>query len=796
MKAALTRDGILLRSILVTLLAFALVGFATLAYTVQSARDAAEEQSRVRLEQLLDTVQSTLRVACFVKDQELAREVASGLLSNTEVLRVTIHEGDNQLIDLQRRPTPRPGAANALERKINSPFIEGDVIGRVRLVPDPEAIASQVRAEIIERSLQLTWQLTLIAGAMVVTLLFFVIHPISAISSELHRMDPTAGDRLQIPAGHANTEIGRLVRDVNALAGRLVHALDEEHTLRLQREIDERKYHAIFDNAESGIFIVDRDGRLASWNPALARLFGIAGSNQEIAGPLHLGELHWDKPALIAELLAQAFATRQTSTREACLVRTDGSRCWLDIVLSPVGDELLQGIAHDISELKAAEASARRQALIDPLTGLANRAGLEQHLGTAIRQQHRQPGAGFTLIHIDLDRFRQIIEGIGVSAGDEILRAVAGRLGTTVKHNDMLARLSADIFAVILLALHDDETIERVTERIMTALSQPYLVDGSPVQLSASLGVTRFPDDGGDAPSLLRNAELACDKAKASGGNCSAFFDPALAEAAEQRRHMENDLRQALRERQFELFLQPIVDIAAGRVAGAEALIRWRHPERGLVPPDRFIPVVEQSGLIDGLGLWVLDDACRLLAEWQRAGRPHYLSINVSGRQIPHGLPPAAVAEALARHGIPASRLALEITEGILLANIGEAQAWLQAVQALGVRVYLDDFGTGYSSLSYLNRFPLDTLKIDRSFVQDMATGNNAHSLVIAIVAMARSVGLQVVAEGVETASQLEILSTIGCQYAQGYYLSRPVTAGDFPDVAGEINRRLATPAA
>ena len=758
---------------------------------MQAARNAAQEQSQVRLEQLLDTVQSTLRVACFVKDQELAREVASGLLSNTEVLRVTIHEGDNQLIDLQRRQTSRPDAANALERSIHSPFIEGDVIGRIRLVPDPEAIAGQVRAEIIERSLQLTWQLTLIAGAMVITLLFFVIHPISAISSELHRMDPTAGNRLQIPAGHANTEIGRLVHDVNALASRLVLALDEEHTLRLQREIDERKYHAIFDNAESGIFIVDRDGRLTSWNPALARLFGISGSEEEQLAR-RLDALHWEKPELIAELVGQAFTSHQPSTREACLARADGSRCWLDIVLSPVGDELLQGIAHDISELKAAEASARRQALIDPLTGLANRAGLEQHLGNAIRQQHRQPSAGFALIYIDLDRFRQIIEGIGVSAGDEILRAVAGRLGTTVKHNDMLARLSADIFAVILLALHDGETIERVTERIMEALSQPYLVDGSPIQLSASLGITRFPDDGSDAPSLLRNAELACDKAKASGGNGSAFFDPALAEAAEQRRHMENDLRQALRERQFELFFQPIVDIAAGRVAGAEALIRWRHPERGLVPPDRFIPVVEQSGLIDGLGLWVLDDACRQLAAWQRAGHPHYLSINVSGRQIPHGLPPAAVANALNRHGIPASRLALEITEGILLANIGEAQAWLQAVQALGVRVYLDDFGTGYSSLSYLNRFPLDTLKIDRSFVQDMASGNNAHSLVIAIVAMARSVGLQVVAEGVETASQLEILSAIGCQYAQGYYLSRPVTAGDFIEVTGEIDRRLA----
>jgi len=791
----LIRDGILLRSILVTILAFALVGCATLAYTVHVAQGAAQEQSRVRLEQLLDTVQSTLRVACFVKDQELAREVASGLLSNTEVLRVTIYEGDKQLADVHRRKLPQAEATNALERDIHSPFIEGDVIGRVRLVPDPEVIASRVRDEIIDRSLQLIWQLTLISGAMVVTLLFFVIHPISAISRALHRMDPTTGERLQIPAVHTNTEIGRLVRDVNALAGRLVHALKEEHTLRLQREIDERKYHAIFNNAESGIFIVGRDRRLASWNPALARLLGIA-DNETFSGEMRLDALRWTNPESIAELIARTFAARQPNTREACLERADGSRCWLDIVLSPVGDDLLQGIAHDISELKEAEANARRQALIDPLTGLANRAGLEQHLANAIRQQHRQPDSGFTLIYIDLDRFRLITEGIGVSAGDEILRTVAGRLGTTVKHNDLLARLSADIFVVLLQALHDDETIGRVTERIMAALSQPYLIDASPVQVRASLGITRFPDDGGDAPSLLRNAELACDKAKTAGGNRSEFFDPALAEAAEQRRHMENDLRQALREGQFALFYQPIIEIAAGRVAGAEALIRWRHPERGLIPPDRFIPVVEQTGLIDSLGLWVLDEACRQLSAWQQAGGDRYLSINVSGRQIPHGLPPSAVSAALARHGIPAGRLALEVTEGILLDNIAEAQAWLQAVRALGVRVYLDDFGTGYSSLSYLNRFTLDTLKIDRSFVQDMTAGNNAHSLVIAIVAMARSVGLQVVAEGVETAAQLQILSEIGCQYAQGYYLSRPVTADAFPDVAGEIDRRLAKPAA
>lgn len=789
MRPALARDGILLRSILVTIISFALVAFATLAYTVQAASAAAREQSQTRLEQLLDTVESTLRVACFVKDRELAREVASGLLSNTEVLRVRIFENDNLLADVYRRRTSETATAGVLERDIHSPFIGDEIIGRVHLVPDPDVIAGRVRDEVFDRSLQLAWQLTLIAGAMVVTLLLFVIHPITAISRDLHRMDPTAGERLPVPAGHANTEIGRLVRDVNELAARLVRAHREERELRLQREIDERRYHAIFENAESGIFLVRRDGCLSSCNPALARLFGLG---DKPADDLRLDSLPWEDPESLAGQIATTFASRQTSTRDACLVQADGNCRWLELVLSPVDDDLLQGVAHDVSELKEAAARARRQALSDPLTGLANRAGLEQHLGNAIRQHQRQPGAGFTLIHIDLDRFRGVIEGVGVPAGDEILRTVAARLSAAVKHNDLLARVTADIFAVVLRSLHDDETIGRVIERITNTLSQPHLVDGSPIQISASLGVTRFPEDGDDAPGLLRNAELACDRAKAEGGNRASFFDPALTEAAEQRRHMENDLRHALRERQFELFLQPIVDIVQGQVAGAEALIRWRHPERGLVPPDRFIPVVEQSGLISQLGLWILDDACRQLAEWQRNGRALHLSINVSGRQIPDGLPPEAVADALARHGVSGRQLALEITEGILLADIDAAQSWLQAIRAQGVSVYLDDFGTGYSSLSYLNRFTLDTLKIDRSFVKDMAAGNNAHSLVIAIVAMARSVGLQVVAEGVETAEQLNILRDIGCRYVQGYHLSRPVAQPEFPETAGEIDRRLA----
>lgn len=793
MKPALIRDGILLRSILVTILAFCLVGVGTVAYTMQAARTQAEAQSRERIEQLLDTVQSTLRVACFVKDRELAREVAQGLLSNSVVLRVTIRESGNLLADLERRGNAPVGdqATGRLVRDIHSPFIDGEVIGAIQLTPDPEVIERHIRAELVARSWQLVWQLALIAGVMVVTLLAFVIHPISAISRELHLMDPTAGERLKIPTGHARTEIGRLVTDVNALAGRLVLALDEEHALRLQRELDEQKYHAIFDNAESGIFIVERNGHVVSWNPALARLLEIAQAS-DFAGELALADLPWADPSAIAVLIEQVFSSGETAERDLMLQRHDHSHFWLNIVLSPVGGGLLQGVAHDVSALKEAEADARRQAMTDPLTGLANRASLEHLLGTRIRHSLQHATPGFTLLHIDLDKFRQVTEGIGVPAGDEILRVVARRLGALVKGNDTLARLSADIFAVILQNLSDDETIDKIIDRLMVSLRQPYLFDGSPIQLTASIGITLFPNDAADAPSLLRNAELACDKAKNAGGNQSAFFAPNLAEAAEQRRHLESDLRLAVRNAQFELYCQPIADLASRRVSGAEGLIRWRHPERGLVPPDRFIPIAEQTGLINEIGLWVIDTACRQLAQWQDAGITCYLSVNVSGRQIPNGLPPSAIADAMRRHGVAPERLALEITEGVLLNNIAEAQAWLQVIKQLGLRVYLDDFGTGYSSLSYLKRFPLDTLKIDRSFIQDMQAGNSEHSLVEAIIAMARSLGLTVVAEGVENAEQLQMLSQMGCHYAQGYHLARPLPPADFTHAAKEIDRRLA----
>jgi diguanylate cyclase (GGDEF)-like protein/PAS domain S-box-containing protein len=787
------KNGILLRSIGMTVLAFALVGVATISYTAYATRARALQESGAHLDQLLATVQSTAQVACFVKDVGLATEVARGLMNNPEVLRVRITEGDVTLAELARAsaaPAPAGAARPVLRRDVRSPFQPDHVIGQIRLTPDPAVLERRVRSDILDQAVQLFWQLALIAASVVITLLLFVVRPISAMSALLQRLDPTTGARLPVPPAHVRTEIGALARNVNALADRLVDALDEEHALRLRREVDERKYRAIFDNAGSGIFLIDAQAMLSGWNPAFAELMGLAPAATP-ADSRHLHDLPWDEGDASVALLGALIADPAGGSAELPIRRPDGGRVWLNITLSAIGSSLMQGIVHDISDLKQAEVAARLQAVTDPVTGLVNRAGLELHLHELIGQYTLSRGPAFTLLLIDLDRFRLVIEGTGVAAGDDLLRSVAGRLQSVFKRADLLARLSADIFGVVLQELSHAETIEHILDRVMHSLRQPYAVGSTLLQLHASIGITVFPTDGVDAPTLLHHAELAVLKAKAAGGNTPVFFDATLAEAAESRRHLENDLRVAIRDQHFELFYQPVLDLKRNRVSGAEALIRWRHPQRGLIMPDQFIGLAEETGLINEIGLWVLDEACLQLQRWQAAGLDYQLSINVSGRQIPHGFPPSAVAQALQRHGIGADRLALEITEGVLLDNVDEALHWLDAIHQLGLRVYLDDFGTGYSALSYLNRFQLETLKIDRAFVRDMQAAGNERSLVQAIIAMASSLGMSVIAEGVETASHLQILREMGCHFAQGYYLSRPVPIKEFGAAAEHIKMLL-----
>jgi diguanylate cyclase (GGDEF)-like protein/PAS domain S-box-containing protein len=788
--------GLLLRSTLFVIFASVLAGVAAVAYTAYATNQRAHQASQTRLNELLDTVESTLRVACFAKDQTLAGELVQGLLNNSDVLAVTIATEQQVLADKRRGQASDVGntqPAMLLKRLIYSPFDNQKEVGHILLTPDPRVIEARIQEEVRIAAIQLSWQLAMVAFAVAAIMLLFIVRPIKAISDRLHSMDPTTGERLPIPRRHANTEIGQLVCDINMLAERLVSTLAEERKLRVQREIDEKKFHTIFDNAESGIFIVDSTGSLTSWNPAFARLFEITQPQVDDQYVwVNMGLLAWENPGQITAFI-QAALRQNSAVAEEMLVRMqDGRRRWVNIVLSPVGDNLLQGVVHDVTQLKEAEVSAKRMVVTDNLTGLANRSGLEERLHAHVQEYTYSHTGGFALLLVNLDEFKRINEGMGLPAGDEILKATTTRLSSCVKRGDSVARLSADIFGVILNDITQGEVADKIASRVLEAIRQTYFVDGSPINLHASIGITLFPNDGMDVPTLLRQAELAMDSAKSTGGNACVFFDPVLAEAAEHRRHLETDIRSAIRNKEFVLFFQPIVDLRTNRLAGAEALIRWRHPTRGLVPPDSFIPMAEKTGLIVDIGLFVLDAACQQLLAWEKQGLDYTLSLNVSGRQIPDGLSPAKLLEVITHYGIPPRKLALEITEGVMLRDIDKSLNWLNAVHELGFRVYLDDFGTGYSSLSYLKLFPVDTLKVDKSFVQDMRDDGNEHTLVGAIIAMGRSLGLDIVAEGVESSTQVQALRAMGCHFVQGFHFSRPVPAAEFNTAAARVDALLA----
>lgn len=783
-RSALRLHGLLWRSTLAVIAASLLAATLAVAYTAQSTRERAHRASELQLKELLDTVQSTLAVACFAKDQTLAHELALGLLNNSAVLSIRILADDTLLADQRRRPAPHDSSATPLKRQINSPFDSSKPVGQIELTPDPQVIEMRIREEVWLAAVQLSWQLGMVTVALVLIMLLFVVRPIKAMSDRLHDMDATHGDRLAIPPGQDNTELGQLVGDINALADRLTRALSVEHQLRLQGEIDERKFHTIFDNAETGLFLMDGQGNLSSWNPAFGRLFGLGQTAADASQALDARSLPWQAAHEFNQLVQTARQQNSAVSLDLQTRMPDGEGRWINLVLRAVAENLLQGVVHDISHLKASEASARQQVVTDPLTGMVNRQGLQDRLTTLLQTPAQN---GFTLLLLNLDEFRQINEGLGLPAGDNILKATSLRLAACLKSEDTLGRLAADHFGVILNQVSQSEVVSQVATRLLQTIGQPYQVDGLPVTLRASIGIALFPADGQDAPTLLRQAELALDSAKSAGGSQHVFFNPALVDAAEQRREMESDLRQALRNRELVLFFQPIVHLQQRRLSGAEALIRWRHPARGLVPPDSFIALAERTGLIVEIGLFVLEAACQQMQHWMAQGQNYTLSLNVSGRQIPDGLPPSQLQAMVRKYGINPARLALEITEGVMLHDIEKSQQWLGAVHQMGFRVYLDDFGTGYSSLSYLKRFPVDTLKVDKSFVQDIQDDNNEFTLVAAIIAMGRSLGLEIVAEGVEQESHLLALQRMGCHYAQGYYFSRPVPAEDFDSAAQRV---------
>ncbi|MGE3848805.1 MAG: EAL domain-containing protein [Gammaproteobacteria bacterium] len=476
-----------------------------------------------------------------------------------------------------------------------------------------------------------------------------------------------------------------------------------------------------------------------------------------------------DREAWIAQRLAQHGVANGELE-----VRTRAGRT-VTIAERRTPDGHVVALYTDVTLLRAAEADVRYRAFFDVLTGLPNREHFMNQLRDAIAQAARGQ-AQFALLFLDLDRFKLVNDTFGHEQGDRLLIEAARRLRACVRHSDMVARFGGDEFTVLLRDVDDGINAAHSAEAMIAALGAPFELEGRQVHGGASVGIALYPTDGVDAHTLLRNADLAMYRAKARGRNTVRFYAEEMRARVAHAVALERDLRDALARGEFFFEYQPVVRIADGVPLGAEALLRWRHPERGVVPPAEFIPMAEETRLIERIGPWALARACEEARDWPGAPR---LAVNVSPRQLWSGFDGAQLRTILAASGFPAERLVLELTESVLLDGERRIARVLQEFRALGVDIALDDFGTGWSAFGYLRRFPVSMLKIDRGFVARLESGGSDTHLVAAIVALGRALDLSVVAEGVENAAQAAILDGMGCEFAQGYYFGAPMAAAD-----------------
>ncbi|HSH28728.1 MAG TPA: PAS domain S-box protein [Thiohalobacter sp.] len=572
------------------------------------------------------------------------------------------------------------------------------------------------------------------------------------------------------------------VRDQNGKPVRIA-GIAEDITERRQAEEQLRQSAVAFDNTAEGILILDTKRRIVAANRAFTEM---TGYNED---GIRLQTVEQLEPALEpAPDNGVDWAVVEQARRwqgEALLRRANGELfpAWLTVSMVLDNNSLPANYVYifsDITTIKRSQEKLDHLAHHDPLTDLPNRLLLNARLEHAIqhaRREHHKIG----ILFIDLDRFKNINDSLGHSMGDEILTESARRLRGLLRDEDTVARLGGDEFIVILDQVRHSQDVITLASRIMELFRQPFISGLHTLHVTASIGVSIYPEDGRDTDTLIKNADAAMYRAKGQGRDNFQFYTQELTNTAFERILLETSLRRALDEEDLVLHYQPQISLIDGRIIGAEALIRWNHPDMGLIPPERFIPLAEESGLIVPIGNWVLQTACEQARYWQDIGLPlEKIAVNVSGIQVLRSNILEAVKRALNYSRLDAQCLELEITESTLMHEGGQAIASLESLRTTGVELAIDDFGTGYSSLSYLKRLPIDRLKIDRAFIHEAAVDTNDAAIVRAIIAMGHSLQLKIVAEGVETAQQNQFLQELGCDLAQGYYYGRPVTAEEF----------------
>jgi diguanylate cyclase (GGDEF)-like protein/PAS domain S-box-containing protein len=585
--------------------------------------------------------------------------------------------------------------------------------------------------------------------------------------------------------------IGVFLLQLWRFSSRLHAALDQTTSAERSRADSETRYGALVDRLAGVVYMSSRGADTPTYyvSPQIEAMMGytpeewLAGSDEWIPGyGLWASRIHPEDRERVLVERADRLTVADSHTWEYRLLTKDGRELWVrddKTVVQRHADgtpKLIQGLMVDITDQKRLEAQLSHQAFHDALTGLPNRTYFTEQVTAAIARARRS-GQGMVVVYLDLDDFKVVNDTFGHGVGDRLLVEVARRLRATVRTSDLAARVGGDEFNLLLEGFTDEITADDMVRRLLVVLSEPYRLENDEVRIRATAGIAGLGSADYTVQDLQRNADAALYEAKAEGKSRQAWFDPAMGARASARVEIENGLRRALELGEIELAYQPVVDLRTGLIAGVEALARWRHRERGMIPPAEFIPVAERAGLIVELGRFVLREACLTSVRLSAAAgqQPVPVSVNVSARQIVDSDFVNDVRSALAAAGLAAECLTLELTESILILEEERADQVVAALNELGVRLAIDDFGTGHSSLSYARRFPVDELKIDRSFVDGLGRSREDAAIVAAAIAFARALHLAVTAEGVETPDQAIRLRALGCDRAQGYLFARPM---------------------
>lgn len=749
-------------------------------------RDYESRRLMKHVDDLVSSVESTVRVACFVGDVTLADEVVKGLMTNRLVAEVSIL-ADGKLLASAKRPGYSSDNRKEFyihRHRIMSPFVPDQTIGNIELTADSDYIRAQAVGYSIMCAVILLLEVIAVAGAVAWVMLRRVVAPIRTLSEGTNAIRNGSAERVVAPTDDSDNEIGQLAADFNRMIDNMNALLAAEQSMRKVVAANENRFRTLVENSPDIIVRYNTDCRLIFVNPAYTRETGF--SSERV---LHrrVGELGFWQPDMPAEkfcnLLREVMASGKPGQTLLEWCRPDGQWVSHEIyVVAEYGEahEVIGvlAIGRDVTERKAAERQLIYQASYDVLTNLPNRRLFHDRLHEEITKAER--GAyGLALLMIDLDRFKEVNDTMGHGVGDRLLIETSRRIRTCVRESDTVARLAGDEFVVILPETVGAELLARIAQCLVSRMAEAFHFDDRIIYVSASIGIAVFPSDAGQAEALIACADRAMYAAKEAGRNNFSFFSHDMLEHTLQRLKLVNDLREALNAGQLEVHYQPIVEIAGGRrTVKAEALLRWRHPKLGWVSPDRFIPLAEETGLIQDIGAWVFDEAAKAIKHWNAAVGDDFrgqISVNMSPRQFTKGDGCDMAIARLKTHSVAPKQIAIEITEGVLLDDCPDVTGKLERLRDAGFEISLDDFGTGYSAMAYLKKFHIDYLKIDRSFIRDLETDPGDRAIAEAIVVMSHRLGLRVIAEGVETEGQHQILAAVGCEYLQGYLFAKPM---------------------